>query len=130
MNKKISKLIYSGKIVASIILILGLIHDVATFTPLIREGLECLSESDLDAMTYMSLICGSSLILSGILVIMLLNKVEKFNWLIMPVLLISAFLCTNGILSIFYMYDNPFAWLTFIFGLTSFAISLLIKRKI
>lgn len=125
-----SKLISIGKIITYILIALGVIHDIATFTPLIREGLVCLSKPDLDAMTYMSLICGTSLILCGILCVMLLTKVEKFIWLSSPLLVIGIFLCLNGVLSIFYMYDNPFAWMTFLSSTSMLLIILILKKKI
>ncbi|SHF07036.1 hypothetical protein [Dysgonomonas macrotermitis] len=124
-----SKIIISGKITAISLLLLGIIHDIATFTPLIQEGLECLSKPDLDAMVYMSLICGTSLILSGGLLFTLLNKADRFTWVSTPILFIGSFLCLNGILSVFYMSDNPFAWITFILGIISLSISILIKRE-
>lgn len=62
---KTRKLIAWGKGLAIAVLVLGLIHLIATFTPLILEGLACLDEENLNAMIYMSLICGASLILAG-----------------------------------------------------------------
>lgn len=123
-----NKLISAGKITGVLIIILGLIHDIATFTPLIQDGLECLSTGNFNAMTYMSLICGTSLILSGSLIIILLNKVKEFTWLNFPILLISCFLLLNGILSVLYMSNNPFAWLTFLLCSVMFLITLLLRK--
>lgn len=75
---KTDKLISIGISTAIAILILGIIHDIATFTPLIKGGLSCLTPDNLRAMIYMSLICGTSFILSGLLLIMLLKKLEQF----------------------------------------------------
>lgn len=42
MPTKTNKLTFLGKIFAIAILIWGIIHDIATFTPLIKVGLVCL----------------------------------------------------------------------------------------
>lgn len=118
------KLILIAKIIAIAILILGVVHDIATFTPLIQEGLTCLSPSDLNAMIYMSLVCGTSLILSGLLLLILLRKLTQFPFLNQSILIIAVFVCINGILSVIYMFDNPFAWLTLILGMAILAIIL------
>ena len=117
-----NRLIHIAKILAIAISILGVVHDIATFTPLIREGLACLSPSDLNAMIYMSLICGTSLILSGWLLLILLKNIKQFSFLNQPILIIGIFVCANGVLSVMYMFDNPFAWLTLILGVAILAI--------
>src|SRR5574344_1568569 len=62
-----------NRIIAILLMLLGIIHDVATFTPLITGGLESVSEMQVKALTYMSLICGASIILSGLLLFLLLT---------------------------------------------------------
>ncbi len=127
---KISKLISLGKILAFAILILGIIHDIATFTPLIKGGLGCLSSGDLKAMIYMSLICGTSFILSGAILILLLKKVEQFVFLTSTILLIGVFLAVSGVLSIVYMFDNPFAWIALVLNLSMFIITIGLRSKL
>ena len=78
---KTNRLISLGKILAVAIVLLGMIHEIATFTPLIKGGLGCLSPGDMKAMIYMSLICGTSFILSGAVLILLLKKVKQFVFL-------------------------------------------------
>jgi hypothetical protein len=127
---KTNKLISLGKIFAIAILILGVIHDVATFTPLIKGGLACLTPGDLNAMIYMSLICGTSFILSGLVLLLLLKKVEQFSFLTSTILLIGVFLALSGILSVVYMFDNPFAWLALLLNLIMFVITIGLKMKL
>lgn len=123
-----TKLITIGKYTSIAIIALGAIHIVATFTPLIQEGLECLSKGNLHPIIYMSLICGGALILSGLLIVMLLKKLEQAHFLYYPILTLSFFIFVDGVLSVVYMYDNPFAWLVLLFGLFIVVLSLKIAR--
>ncbi|HZK03766.1 MAG TPA: hypothetical protein VFC94_05105 [Bacteroidaceae bacterium] len=127
---KINRLISLGKIFAIAILILGIVHGIATFTPLIKNGLDCLNPDDFKAMIYMSLICGTSFILSGVVLIMLLKKVEQFVFLNSTIMVIGFFLAVSGILSIIYMFDNPFAWIALLLNLSMLVIAVSIKIKL
>lgn len=127
MHVKTNKLISLGKIFAIAILILGIIHDIATFTPLIKGGLVCLSPGNLKAMIYMSLICGTSFILSGLVLTLLLRKVEQYVFLTSTIVMIGIFLALSGVLSIVYMFDNPFAWIALLLNLGMFIIAIGIK---
>jgi hypothetical protein len=127
---KINKLISLGKIFAIAVLILGIIHAIATFTPLIKGGLACLTLGDLNAMIYMSLICGVSFILSEAVLIELLKKVEQFTFLSSSIFLIGVFLAISGILSVVYMFDNPFAWIALLLNLSMFTITIGLKLKL
>jgi len=127
---KTNKLISIGKSTAVAISILGIIHDIATFTPLIKGGLLCLTPDNLRAMIYMSLVCGTSIILSGILIFILIKKVEQYEFLTIPILIISSFLAISGLFSVIYMFDNPFAWIAFVLNMTMFSIATLLRQKI
>lgn len=120
-------LLLTGKVLASIIIVLGVIHNIATFTPLIQEGLVCLLLKDLKAVTYTSLICGSSFILSGVLLMVLFRNVEEYPFLNTTIIIIGAFLAFCGILSVIYMFGNPFAWIALILNNIMFAISIGLK---
>ena len=109
---------------------MGIIHVIATFTPLIKGGLSCLSPDDFKAMIYMSLICGTSFILSGIVLVLLLEKVKQFVFLNSTILLIGIFLAVSGVLSIVYMLDNPFAWIALLLNLSMCIITLGLKLKL
>ena len=123
-----TKLIFTGKTIAIAILLLGIVHDVATFTPLIQSGLEMLNVANLNSVIYMSLICGSSLILSGLLLIMFFNKVLEYSFLKSAILIISVFLAINGILSVIYMFDNPFAWISLLLNMSIFFVAVRLKQ--
>jgi hypothetical protein len=71
---KKNKLTTAGKSLAIIVLVIGIIHVIATFTPLIQEGIGCLDNENLKAMTFMSLMCGGAFLLSGLLLFLLLKK--------------------------------------------------------
>lgn len=62
------ELVPASKILSIAIVCLGVIHEIATFTPLVQDGLECLSRSDFNSVIYMSLMCGASLVLSGVVI--------------------------------------------------------------
>ncbi|WP_303180314.1 hypothetical protein [uncultured Butyricimonas sp.] len=104
------ELVPASKILSIMIVCLGVIHEIATFTPLVQDGLECLSRSDFNSVIYMSLMCGASLVLSGWLLLLLLPKNVTHTFLAYPILLISIFVLINGIVSVVFMVDNPFAW--------------------
>ncbi len=120
---KSSKIIKIGRPIAMAVLVLGIIHNVATFTPLITEGLACLDQINLKAMTYMSLMCGTSLILSGALLLAMLKKTAPINQFRVPILIVGVFLAINGILAVVYMPENPFALLALILCMAMFYIT-------
>ncbi len=122
--------IFLGKITVVGILIMGLIHTIATFTPFVQEGLTCLSESDLQAMIYMTLGCGAFLILGGLLLILMLRKITQYSFLYPLILVTSILLFLGGILAIYYMSDNPFAWIICALCTIMLIITLIIKKKL
>jgi hypothetical protein len=119
-----TKFVSTSKILCIAIICLGIIHEIATFTPLIQDGLECLPKSNFNAMIYMSLVCGASLILSGWLLLLLLNRNKTHAFLAFPISLISIFTLINGIGAIVLMVDNPFAWIVFGAGLSIMIITI------
>lgn len=127
---KTDRIIYIGKILAILIVLLGVVHDVATFCPLIRGDLTCLNSEALHAVIYMSLICGTSLILCGILLLILLKSATKFPSLTLPILIAGIFLFFNGILSVVCMYNNPFAWIALFLNTAIFLVTLTLRLKI
>ncbi|HBG87731.1 MAG TPA: hypothetical protein DDW62_09300 [Marinilabiliaceae bacterium] len=127
---KTNKLTSLGKAFAIAILILGIIHDIATFTPLIKTGLECLSPADLNAIIYMSLMCGTSFIISGIVLILLLRKLEQNPFLTSIIMAIGIFLALAGILSIVFMFDNPFAWASLLLNVSMLLIATALKKQL
>jgi hypothetical protein len=101
-----------GKILACAIAILGIIHNIATFTPIIKGVLQSLPPGEFKFMLYANLMCGSSFIISGILLVMLLNKIDNYPFLITPAIFLGSFLLLSGILLLGFsdnIFDNPFA---------------------
>ena len=94
--------------------VMGVIHIIATFTPLISGGLEVLPHARQNAMIYMSLMCGALLIVCGSLVAMLHNKVREHSFLRMPYTIILLALVADGIAAVGFMTHNPFAWAVFV----------------
>ncbi|RPH33721.1 MAG: hypothetical protein EHM93_03545 [Bacteroidales bacterium] len=127
---KFSNLISMGRIIALLILVLGVIHDIATYTPLVQGGLSCLTPPNLRAMLYMSLVCGTSLILSGLIIYLQLKRIQEYPVVIDSTLLIGAFLALTGVFSVIYMFDNPFAWLALILNVLMFGIIYTISNHI
>lgn len=125
---KKNRLIFLGKIMALIILIFGIIHDIATFTPIMRGGMECLSDGHMRVVIFNSLVCGTSLILSGAVILILLGKLERYLFVRLPVLITGLFLLGCGILALLSMPANPFAWGIFMSTLIMFGIILLLRR--
>ncbi|NDV68712.1 hypothetical protein [Dysgonomonas sp. 25] len=119
----------AGKIIAVLIAILGIIHVGATFSPMIGGGLGCLDAGMYDAMIYMSLMCGTLLILCGLLLFLMLGKMQEIPYMKKLSLIVSIFSNINGVLSVIYMYDNPFAWAVFVLGLAMFVVVLLLRNK-
>lgn len=76
-----TKLLFISTVLSIAIICVGVIHEIATFTPLIQDGLESLSKSNFYAIMYMSLVCGASLILSGWRLLLLLKKNETHTFL-------------------------------------------------
>jgi hypothetical protein len=124
---KTTKLISYGKAIAIAILILGIIHDIATFTPIIQGGLSCLASIDFNAIIYISLICGTSLILCGLILIILFNRVEQYPFLVFPISVIGGFLAINGILAVIFVPVNPPSWIALLLSLTMFGIIIKLK---
>jgi len=122
------KFISIGKGLSIAIFCLGIIHEIATFTPLMQDGLDCLSKSNFNAVIYNSLICGVFLVLSGWLLLLLLKKIEEHPFVACPILIISIFVLIDGIAAITLMIDNPFAWIVFLLGLSITIISIKLKK--
>lgn len=101
-------------ILAIAVAVMGGVHIVATFTPLISGGLEVLPQARQNAMIYMSLMCGALLIVCGLLVFLLYNRVKEHSFLRLPYRIILVALVVDGITAVGFMSHNPFAWVVFV----------------
>lgn len=91
------------------IMLMGVVHIAATFTPLIADKLALLPDGAQDAFTY----CGALLILGGGVTFSLSGKIAEYNFVQKPYMLVLAILNIDGILAVCYMQGNPFAWIIF-----------------
>lgn len=96
------------------IMLMGIVHIAATFTPLITDKLVLLPDSAQDAFTYFSLMCGALLILGGGVTYMLSGMIREYAFVQKPYILALAILNIDGILAVCYMQGNPFAWTIFL----------------
>ena len=124
-----TRLLSIAKSLSVAIIILGIIHDIATFTPLIRGGLTSLDAENMNAITYISLICGTALVLSGTILFKLLGKLSEYSFLFSTLNIIGIFLALNGILAVIYMFNNPFAWMALVLNIGMFGVIQLLKPK-
>lgn len=95
------------------IMLMGLVHIVATFTPLIASKLAILPDSAQGAFTYLSLMCGALLVLGGVVTFTLSGRVTEYAFVRVPYALTLATLFIDGMLAAYYMPLNPFAWIIF-----------------
>lgn len=107
MNIHITKTLSIG------IVLMGVVHIVATFTPLIADKLSLLPEGAQDVFTYFSLMCGALLILSGGVTYTLSGKIKEYTFVQKPYIFAIAILTIAGILAAYFMPHNPFAWIIF-----------------
>lgn len=99
------------KVTAIGVIAMGIIHIIATFTPLITKGLDVLPIGKQHAITYFSLMCGTLLIFGGVLIFLLNDKVKEHSFLQFPYNLTKYVILLSGILAVAFMTTNPFAWL-------------------
>jgi len=101
------------KVLSIGIMLMGAIHIAATFTPLITGKLSLLSEDAQDAFTYFSLMCGALLVLGGGVTCSLSGKTAEYTFARTPFVLALVISCIDGMLAVYFMPHNPFAWTIF-----------------
>lgn len=119
--RKISKILAYG------LLAMGLVHVIATFTPVIAGKLEPLNEAAQLAFTYMSLMCGAMLVLGGAIAAFLANKVKEYSFLKCPYYLTICMLAIDGVLAATMMPHNPCAWIILVLSMALLGINLMKK---
>lgn len=112
------------KVLAYGLMVMGVVHVIATFTPVIAGKLEPLNESGRLAFTYMSLMCGTMLVLGGSVVSMLTDKVREHSFLRQPYILTILLLAIDGIMASCMMPHNPCAWVILVLALPLLGINL------
>jgi len=106
---------------------MGVVHIIATFTPVIAGKLEPLNESGRLAFTYMSLMCGMMLVLGGSVVSMLADRVKEYKFLRRPYIFTILLLAIDGILAACMMPHNPCAWVILVLALPLLGINIIKK---
>ncbi len=124
-----NKLITTGRILAILTILIGIVHEVMTFLPMIAEGFTGLEPAWQQTFTYFSLGCGGLLILGGVLFFMLLGRGERHEFLVVPLVVIGLFGLADGILATIFMLANPFAWVVLGLGIGLFLTALAIRSK-
>jgi hypothetical protein len=125
-----SRHIALARLLSFAVLVMGLIHVGATFTPLIQAPFAALDADGLKAATFMSFLCGGFFILSGWLALMLLSKANAYRFLTRPLLVIAVFDAVGGVLAASYMLHNPFAWIILILTGAALGVSFYIFRGV
>ena len=125
VRQRVTKLLSTG------VILMGIIHDAATFTPLINDKLTALDGGGQCAFTYFSLMCGALLIVGGVIILMLTEKVAEHDFLCKPYSFMLIVLALDGILAVCFMPSNPFAWIIFALTLLLLLanIKLLFRKK-
>lgn len=108
MNIKLTTYLSIGSV------LMGAVHVIATFTPIISRQLSVMDEGGQNAFTYMSLMCGMLLIFGGIVSLLLAPHTHRHPVCRQAFLVAVFVLAIAGILAISYMPSNPFAWIVFI----------------
>lgn len=118
-----------GRILAILTIVIGIVHEVMTFHPMIAEGLQGLDAAWRGTFTYFSLGCGGMVVLCGVLFLMLLGRVERHTFLVAPLVAIGVFASANGVLAVYFMLDNPFAWIVATLGIGLLLVAMAIRAK-
>lgn len=95
------------------IMLMGIVHIAATFTPLIADKLALLPDSTQNVFTYFSLMCGTLLILGGGVTYTLSGETAEYHFARTPFVLALVISCIDGMLAVYFMPHNPFAWTIF-----------------
>lgn len=101
------------------IMLMGVVHIAATFTPMIADSLALLPEGANNAFTYFSLMCGALLVLGGYVLFSLSGKVKDYPFVRKPYVFTLAILVLDGVLAVSFMPHNQFAWVILALSLVS-----------
>ncbi|MDO4460989.1 MAG: hypothetical protein Q4C30_00640 [Bacteroidia bacterium] len=99
------------------IVLMGFIHLIATFSPIIAGKLAPLELASRHAFTYMSSMCGLMLMLGGLIIVMLADKEKEHKFLKIPMIITETMLVINGISAVCFMPSNPCAWIVIVLAL-------------
>ncbi len=115
------------KVMSVGVVLMGMIHVLATFSPMIADKLALLPGATQEAFRYFSFMCGTLLILGGSIINLLAEKVAEHDFVRKPYCLTLGILVVAGVLAVCYMPHNPFAWM--IFALTMLLLLVNVGRR-
>lgn len=98
-----------AQILSAAIALMGVVHIVATFTPLIDGKLKPLDHQPHMSFLYMSVMCGMLIVLCGVLAFFLQTKIKDDVCMMRIYVIIVSALSVAGILAVCFMPANPFA---------------------
>lgn len=124
-----NRLITIGRVLAILTIIIGIVHEAMTFHHVITEGFQGLDAVWQRTFTYFSLGCGGLLLICGLLLLMLLRRVGRHAFLTNPLVAIAVFATVNGVLAVWFMPGNPFAWVVSVLGIGLFLTATGIRSK-
>lgn len=105
-------------IVAVIVILLGIIHNIATFTPIIEEGFECVPAEAHQTLVFFSLGTGTATLLCGLLLLVLGNAIKAGAKKVKGALnLTVSFLLFIAAVAVICGTKNPFAYIMLIIGI-------------
>lgn len=111
MNMKTIKGQSITKLLAIMIIIMGVVHVIATFSPLIAGKLMPLEDKIQQVFIYFSIVCGAFLFVGGFMTYMLSGNVLEHSFVRKPYAFTILALAVNGVLGVFFMPHNIFAWI-------------------
>lgn len=109
-TKETKTIMKSIRTLSILVALMGVVHIIATFSPLIGGKLACIDTGTYWAMIYMSLMCGLLLIVLGWYVAWAIGKTAEHQILKRTTLIATTTLLVDGVLAVIFMSHNPFAW--------------------
>jgi len=117
-------------IVGVIVILLGIIHNIATFTPIIETGFECVPAESHLTLVFFSLGTGTATLMSGILIIMLGNAIKAGAKKVRGALhLTVSFLLFISVVAVICGTKNPFAYIMLIIAISEIIIVYNLRQK-
>ena len=105
-------------IIAAIVILLGIIHNIATFTPIIEAGFECEPAEAHMTLVFFSLGTGTATLLSGLLLLVLGKAIKAGAKKVKGALnLTVSFLLFIAVVAVICGTKNPFAYIMLIIGI-------------
>jgi hypothetical protein len=117
-------------IVAVIVILLGIIHNIATFTPIIESGFECVSADNHMTLVFFSLGTGSATLMSGLMLFLLGKALKDGAKKIMGAMHLTVyFLLFIAGVAVICGTKNPFAYIMLIIAVSELIIVFNLRKN-